>query len=116
MEVEWRKCRDDKWCSLNYVILEERHERGGVYIIWHGGNNPAVVYIGQTNDIKGRLEDHRSNNIIQKYEVHGLYVTWAYVDGEDTRKRIEADLWSYYAVKEGLKQTHAYPIAVSKPF
>lgn len=116
MQVEWVKCKGDKWCSLNYVILEKHNERGGVYIIWHGGNNPSVVYIGETSNIKQRLEYHRANYSVQQYQHLGLYVTWTYEDDAEIRKKFEAYLWSKYDVKEGDEQTHDYPIMVTTPF
>ena len=116
MQVEWQKCKGDTWCSLNRVILDDRHEIGGVYIIWHGGDRPAVVYIGQTSNIKQRLEQHRENYSVQKYQPFGLYVTWTYEKDADIRRRIEAYLWSIYSVKEGYRQTHDYPIEVTTPF
>ena len=79
--LSWIKCQGDVWCKLNSVNLQHAHfnNRGGVYVIWHGGESPATVYVGQTEDLRDRLRDHRNDERIQKYGSLGLYVTWASV-------------------------------------
>ena len=49
MNVEWVKCQGDVWCSLATVNLQHSHFDGleGVYIIWHAGDTPATVRVGQ---------------------------------------------------------------------
>jgi len=81
MFVEWIKCQGDVWCKLNTVNLSHPHfdSLRGVYIIWHGGSDAATVKVGQGN-IKERLQSHRNNPDIQKFESRTLYVTWAKVD------------------------------------
>ena len=81
MPLSWIQCQGDVWCKLNSVNLQHEHfnNRGGVYVIWHGGENPATVYVGKTGDLRGRLHDHRNNEQIQAYANLGLYVTWASV-------------------------------------
>ena len=63
------------------VNLSHVHFRGleGVYIIWHGGQNPRVVYVGQ-GAIADRLAAHREELTNTQYSSLGLFVTWAYVD------------------------------------
>lgn len=48
MHLKWMKCRAAVWCMLKEIDLDHEHFRdlGGVYVIWHGGENPAVVYVG----------------------------------------------------------------------
>ena len=79
--LSWVKCQGDVWCKLNSVNLQHAHfnNRGGVYVIWHGGENPATVYVGQTEDLRDRLGTHRNDAQIQEYGSLGLYVTWASV-------------------------------------
>lgn len=96
MQLNWIKCEGDVWCKLNSVNLDHEHfnNRRGVYIIWHGGTEPAVVYVGQGN-IKERLAVHRNNPDIQQYTHLDLYVTWATVS-EESRMSVEAyliDMW-----------------------
>ena len=77
MFLNWMKCQVDVWCKLNHVNLDHEHFNGknGVYIIWHGGTDPKVVYVGQGN-IRDRLKNHRSDRRIQQYKDLDLYVTW----------------------------------------
>ncbi len=62
MQLNWTKCQGDVWCKLNSVNLGHEHfnNRHGVYMIWHGGSSPAVVYVGQGN-IKDRIIEHRKD-------------------------------------------------------
>ena len=79
LHLNWTRCEGNVWCKLNSVNLEHAHFNNkpcGVYIIWHGGNKPRAVYVGQ-GDIKERIAEHRRKQEIQKYEHLGLYVTWA---------------------------------------
>ena len=96
MELMWVKCQGDVWCTLNSVNLDHEHFRNkqGVYIIWHGGQTPKVVYVGQGN-IKERIAKHRKDQRIQQYQHLNLYVTWATV-GEASLDGVEgylADVW-----------------------
>ena len=81
MPLSWIQCQGDVWCKLNLVNLQHEHfnNRGGVYVIWHGGENPATVYVGQTGDLRVRFRAHRNDELIQRYAGLGLYVTWASV-------------------------------------
>ena len=56
LHLNWTKCQEDVWCKLSSVNLNHSHfnHLEGIYIIWHGGQYPAVVYIGQGN-IKDRI-------------------------------------------------------------
>lgn len=80
MQLKWIKCQGDVWGNLNTVNLAHPHfeSLSGVYVIWHGGSNPATVRVGQ-GDIKARLTDHRNDPAVQKYVEQTLYVTWASV-------------------------------------
>ncbi len=97
LHLNWTRCEGNVWCKLNSVNLEHAHFNNkpcGVYIIWHGGNKPRAVYVGQ-GDIKERIAEHRRKQEIQKYEHLGLYVTWAIVLQEH-RNGVEAylaDIW-----------------------
>lgn len=96
LHLNWIKCQGGFWCKLNAVNLNHDHFENmkGVYIIWHGGTHPAVVYVGQGN-IKQRLQSHRDDHEIQQYDHLDLFVTWASV-GETLRRGVEAfwaDIW-----------------------
>lgn len=116
MNLKWTKCRGEVWCKLNNVNLEHTHfnYRHGVYIIWHGGRNPKVVYVGQ-GDIKDRIQFHRGNEAVQQYEPYGLYVTWADVSAS-SRDGVESFLAQRWTPKVGTDHPSADPIEVNSPW
>ena len=116
LQLNWIKCQNDVWCKLNSVNLDHEHfnNRKGVYIIWHGGPTPAVVYVGQGN-IKARLAEHRNDQEIQRYASWDLYVTWATV-GEQHRDGVEAYLASIWGPKVGERYSSASHIVVNFPW
>lgn len=65
MTLSWNKCEGDKWCPFLTVNLDHPHFRSleGVYIIWHGGQTPWTVYVGQ-GAIADRLRSHREEEAI----------------------------------------------------
>ena len=90
MRLHWYKCENDTWCKLNSLNLDHPlfDNTGGVYVIWHGGNQPSAVRIGQ-GFIRERLRAHRDEPEIQAFSSLTLYVTWAsipktYRDGIET--------------------------------
>lgn len=117
LRLKWTQCVGNFWCKLNFVNLDHEHfdnEPRGVYIIWHGGPNPAVVYIGQGN-IKERIAEHRKNPEIQQYEYLDLYVTWAVVHEYD-RDGVEAYLADVWKPIVGTHHPQAPPIEVNPPW
>ena len=116
MQLNWTRCQGDVWCKLNSVNLDHEHfnNRNGVYIIWHGGSTPAVVYVGQGN-IKERITVHRKDQSIQHYEHLGLYVTWATVSKEH-RDGVESYLADTWEPRVGIRHPHARPIGVNSPW
>ena len=112
----WTKCQGDVWCKLSSVNLDHEHynDRVGVYIIWHGGPNPAVVYVGQ-GMIKDRIAQHRENSEILKYGNLGLYVTWASVS-EEHRDGVETYLADKWDPKVGKTHPKVAPIEVNFPW
>jgi len=107
MHLVWIKCTGEQWCPLLTVNLAHSHFDGleGVYIIWHGQPDPAVVYVGQGN-IRDRLTQHRQDSAILAYEKQILYVTWTRVSSEyrDGIERFLAESWKP-------KVGHSYPSA-----
>ena len=116
LQLNWTKCQEDVWCKLNSVNLDHSHFNymEGVYIIWHGGLNPAVVYVGQ-GVIKDRLTEHRDNSQIQQFAQMDLYATWANVV-ESYRDGVEAYLADVWKPKVGSHHPAATPIAVNSPW
>ncbi len=116
MQLNWTKCQGNVWCKLNSVNLEHEHFNNmhGVYIIWHGGTNPAVVYVGQGN-IKDRIIEHRKDSAIQEYDYLDLYITWATVHVH-YRNGVETYLADTWKPKVGVLHPKVSPIAVNSPW
>ena len=116
MNVEWIKCKGDKWCTLATVNLQDRHFDGleGVYIIWHGGSNPATVRAGQ-GVIRDRLATHRNDREVQAFSHLNLLVTWASVESA-YRDGVEAFLADQLNPKVGERFPNRTPIEVNLPW
>lgn len=116
MLLNWNKCLGDVWCKLNSVNLQHEHfnNRGGVYVIWHGGENPATVYVGQGN-LRDRFSAHRNNVLIQSYDRYSLYVTWADVE-PGFRDGVERYLGGLLRPKVGTNLPDVSPIEVQLPW
>ena len=114
--LDWTKCQGDVWCKLNFVNLDHPHFNGleGVYMIWHGGKSPHVVYVGQ-GMIKDRIRAHRSDTQIQEFAPQGLFVTWARV-ALQSRNGIERYLSNKWRPKVGSSHPSVPPIEVSSPW
>lgn len=76
--LTWIKSTKNEWLSFETFNLADVKSTG-VYTIWHGGQNPRIVYVGQ-GDIHDRLTAHRNDSAITTYNQSGLLmVTWAAV-------------------------------------
>jgi hypothetical protein len=116
MNLQWNKCDGNQWCNFLILNLDHPHFDNfeGVYIIWHGAPDPAVVYVGQ-GFIKDRLKSHREEPWVQKYKTQGLLVTWAKVDRQ-SRDGVERFLANKWQPKEGEKHPDVPPIEVNSPW
>ena len=116
MILSWVKCQNDNWCSLERVNLANEHFNNleGLYVIWHGGDEPKVVRVGQ-GKIKDRLTAHRNDEEITAYSHLGLYVTWASVDGR-FRDGVEKYLADELDPLEGDRFPNRTPIEVNLPW
>ena len=114
--LDWVKCDGVKWCPLMTVNLTHQHFQGlgGVYIIWHGGQNPATVYVGQ-GDIAERIAAHRQEPDILRFLSLGLFVTWARVAAPN-RNGIERFLANTLSPKVAFRFPQAVPTAVNLPW
>ena len=113
--LQWVKCTQNVWCSLERLDLSSV-KASGIYIIWHAGSPGRVVYIGQGDPISGRLSAHRNNPAIMRYAKSGtLHVTWASVPANqrDGIERYLADKWRPLI---GDAHPAASPIAVNSPW
>jgi hypothetical protein len=86
----------------------------GVYIIWHGGNQPCTVRVGQ-GIIRDRIAQHRQDRDILAYQNLGLYVTWASVPGNQ-RDGVERYLGDQLSPKVGSRRPDVSPITVNLPW
>lgn len=116
MNVKWIKCNGEVWCPLGTVNLSHAHfdNMEGVYIIWHGGNNPATVRVGQ-GIIKDRIAEHRNDPQVQAYAPLGLFVTWASI-ATNYRNGVEAFLAAKLSPKVGERFPNVVPIEVNLPW
>lgn len=116
LSVSWGKCTGGTWCPLETVDLAHNvFDGGGVYLIWHGGPEPRVVYVGQATVMRDRLAAHRSDERILAYRSSGLYVTWT-VLGAAERDAVEAYLAGRYAPLIGDRHPDVTPTAVNSPW
>jgi hypothetical protein len=116
MNLMWTKCEGDKWCPFLTVNLEHPHFQAlaGVYVIWHGGQSPWTVYVGQ-GAVAERLKAHRQEQAILQYSHLGLFVTWARVD-QSNRDGVERYLAEKLQPKAGSRSPMATPIQVNLPW
>ena len=114
--LDWQKCQGNVWCNLNAVNLNHDHfnNRSGVYIIWHGGTQPRVVYVG-SGVIRDRINQHRKDRDIQQYSSLNLFVTWANV-APSYQKGVEAYLADNWNPKVGDRHPNEPPITVNSPW
>ncbi len=111
----WAKSIDNKWLNLSNLDVTNLHATG-VYVIWHGGQNPRVVRVGQGN-IAARLAAHRLNHQIMRFTDSGpMMVTWAEVENQITRDGIETYLIKQFSPMIKDQTPDATPIPVSSPF
>lgn len=114
ISLTWERCGDDNhWCDLLRLDLESISVDSGVYVIWHGGNNPKYVRVGQGN-IKDRVSKHRNDPDILKYKQFGLFVTYASVGVTDL-DGVEAFLGEILNPLVGDRFPDRTPISVNLP-
>lgn len=114
--LNWNKCEANIWCPFLTVNLQHPHFQNleGVYIIWHGGQSPCTVYVGQGN-IADRLAQHRKDPRILQYSPFGLFATWASVT-PSLRNGIERYFADQLRPKEGAARPNVTPIAATLPW
>jgi hypothetical protein len=76
--LTWIKSTSRLWLPFETFDLSNVRTTG-VYVIWHGGQTPWTVRVGQ-GDIKDRLTAHRGDQAVLAYRSKGdLFVTWVAV-------------------------------------
>jgi hypothetical protein len=115
MQLNWSKCQGEVWCKLNFVTVEHQafEHVDGVYVIWHGGPNPATVRVGQ-GTIRDQIKMNRTDSTVQSFASLGLFVTWASVPAQE-RNGVEAFLASRLHPKIP-NYPQAAPIEVNLPW
>ncbi len=115
LKLQWAK-HPDHWYELASLNFESSYfdNLSGVYIIWHGGANPAVVRVGQ-GVIGDRLSNHNQDPEILAYKGLGLFATWAAVPAIhlDGVERHLGDKWN---PKVGDRFPNVYPVEVNSPW
>ena len=113
--LHWIKSIDNKWLNFNQLDLTHIHAVG-VYVIWHGGENPQIVRVGQGN-VAARLTAHRMNHQITRFGMRGpLMVTWAEIPDQAMRDGIEAYLINQFNPLIRDQMPEVAPIAARSPF
>ena len=85
LKAIWIKSVSDDWLPLGFDLSTCRTPFG-VYVIWHGGQSPWTVRVGQGNVADRLAADRRDKLITMHTGKGGLWVTWAtvaapYLDG-----------------------------------
>lgn len=112
-QVQWIKLQSGDWCGLETVELSNVTAEG-VYIIWHEGNPPKVVKVGQ-GSVADRLKCHRGDPAILAYRKFGtLRVTWAAVPAAD-RDGVEKYLADCYSPLVAERFPDVVPVSVNRP-
>ena len=110
--VRWHKdATKSHWYKLSEIDLGSI-AGSGVYLIWHTGVNPRVIYVGRGR-VADRLSEHQRDASILSYESQGtLLTTWALVD-DRFAKGVERYLIDTYLPLVNRKRPDATPISVN---
>jgi hypothetical protein len=113
LTVTWIKSEANDWLPLNFNIGSV-FPTTGVYVIWHQGQPPWTVRVGQGD--AARLTAHGNDRAITSYATRGvLRVTWAAVQGVylDAVERYLADTLNPLV---GDRHPDVVPIPVNLPW
>jgi hypothetical protein len=113
ISLTWIKSTQNEWLYFQTFSNLSEIRTYGVYIIWHGGEKPRTVYVGQ-GDICTRLTAHRNDQRVTQYAAYGpLRVTWAAVSAADGPERYLADLLNPLV---GDRHPDVAPVVVNLPW
>lgn len=111
LELQWVKSLDFKW--LDFSRLDLHQVRGeGVFVIWHGGDTPKVVRVGQ-GVFSEKFSQLRQSPRLMLYGTKGkLLVTWAEIGSGEARDGIESYLTQVFAplVSDRLSSVNLVPV------
>lgn len=110
--INWHKNPiDGSWYRLRDLKVG-RIFGYGVYLIWHSGFEPRVVYVGH-GQIASRILEHQRAHSILKHEAKGiLLTTWGTVE-EYLAKGVERYLIDTYSPIENVRKPTVRPIGVN---
>ncbi|MXY54447.1 MAG: hypothetical protein F4Y86_18220 [Gammaproteobacteria bacterium] len=117
----WRRCMDaeerPQWCSLLRLDTASVTAEHGVYVVWHGGDEPETVLVGQAFfvTVGEQLARLRDDERLLAYADHGLFVTWAEVKDADLLDGVERYLGDRLEPLEG-RVPDAVPLPVNLPW
>ena len=112
--VTWIKSTNGTWLPFETFNLSNVAATG-VYVIWHGGQNPWTVRLGQ-GDIVDRIIAHRGDQKVLAYRSYGgLWVTWAEVSARSL-DGVERYLADQLRPRVGEKFPNVAPIPVNLPW
>lgn len=86
-DVNWARNRKGRFHNVLRLdpIAEGLAQKGGVFVIWHGGVKPDWLYVGMSDDLARDLEPLLERDELEEHVRHGVYVTWAFVSPEYRR-------------------------------
>jgi hypothetical protein len=103
------------WLAFEAFDLSTADAALGVYVIWHGGQTPRIVRVGQGR-INERIGAHRNDEEICSYRASGLLmVTWAIVP-QPLLDGVERYLANALRPLIGDRHPNVAPIAVKLPW
>ena len=117
----WRQCTDASerptWCSLERLDTSSITATQGVYVIWHGGDEPDTVRVGQAffGTIGETLAQLRADEAVLAFRERGLFVTWAEVPDAEQLDGVEGYLAERLQPLLG-RPPAAEPIPVNLPW
>ncbi|MEQ8665523.1 MAG: hypothetical protein RIC16_07340 [Rhodospirillales bacterium] len=85
VDIHW--VRNNKGRFHNIIRLdtvsEGLRDRGGVYVLFHGGIKPEWLYVGFSSDLGRQIDPLIDDPRLEEYYNRGgVYVTWAFVADE----------------------------------
>ena len=117
----WRQCTDASerpmWCLLERIETASITATQGVYVVWHGGDEPETVRVGQAffQPLAETLEALRSDDEVLAFRANGLFVTWAEVADAHSLDGVERYLGDRLEPLVG-RRLAAEPIEVNLPW
>jgi len=113
LKVQWVKSTKGTWLPFETFDVSKVTDEG-VYLIWHAGQPPRPVKVGQ-GDIADRVAKHRADPKITKYRSNGtLLITWARVSAAN-RAGVERYLGDRYKPLVGDRFPNVVPVHVNLP-